>query len=110
MTSGALHYVEHWQETARLLASWTGDYLYIARLQVVRRSPSFVALHRIDRAGYPEFVSWCVNRDELIACVSAAGLIFVREFVHAGPWVVRGAPERPDTRGFLFQRPRNGGD
>jgi putative methyltransferase (TIGR04325 family) len=106
VASGALHYAERWRDVARDLASETKTFLYLARLQTVAHAASFAAVHRVDRAGYREFVSWCINRDELVDAITGAGLALVREFVHAEPWVVRGAPERPETRGFLFERTR----
>ena len=104
VSSSSLHYFENWHETARRLASATGDFLYVARLQTVLSAPSFVALHRPHRAGYTEFLSWCLNRQELVRCMEESDMILRREFVHGGPWTVRGGPEKMEARGFLFQR------
>jgi putative methyltransferase (TIGR04325 family) len=104
LCSSALHYFEEWRKVARELAGLTREFLYIARLQTVLRVPSFVALHRLYRDGYSEFLSWCLNQQELIACIEEAGLQLVREFVFGEPWTVRGVPEKVDSRGFLFQR------
>jgi len=104
VSSSSLHYFENWRDVARDLAAATGDFLYVARLQTVFSSPSFVAVHHVDRSGYGEFLSWCLNRQELVSCVEDAGLKLVREFVYADSWAVRGASERPETRGFLLRR------
>ena len=104
VSSSSLHYFEHWREVTRRLASATRAFLYIARLQSVTRVPSFVALHRLHRAGYTEYLSWCINRQELVSCAEEAGLELVREFVYAERWYVQRAPEKAETRGFLFRQ------
>lgn len=104
LTSSSLHYVEDWRAQLRKLASVTREFLYVARLQSVVVAPSFVALHRVFRDGYPEFLSWCINRDELVTWAEQCGLDLMREFVFAERWTVRGAPEKPESRGFLFRR------
>jgi putative methyltransferase (TIGR04325 family) len=106
ISSSSLHYFEDWREVARKLAAATGDFLYIARLQTVVRGESFVVVQRPYHSGYhTEYLSWFLSRLELVSCLEEAGLELVREFVYAEDWLVRGAPEKGDCRGFLFQRP-----
>ena len=104
LTSSSLHYVEDWRGQLRKLSALTREYLYVARLQSVVVAPSFVALHKVFRDGYPEFLSWCINRDELVTCAEQCGMELMREFVFVERWTVRGAPEKPESRGFLFRR------
>jgi putative methyltransferase (TIGR04325 family) len=106
ISSSSLHYFQDWQNTARWLVDRTGSFLYVARLPVVTHTPSFVVRQRPYGQGYEtEFFSWFINRTELNACIRAAGLELIREFVFAEDWIVRGAPEQGESRGFLYQRP-----
>jgi putative methyltransferase (TIGR04325 family) len=105
ISSSALHYFEDWQATARLLSDWCAEYLYLARLQTVSRSPSFVVRQRPYGQGYDtEYLSWFLNRGELTGCLESLGLELVREFVYAENWTVKRAPEAGECRGFLFRR------
>jgi putative methyltransferase (TIGR04325 family) len=105
ISSSALHYFEDWQAVLRQLAAATGEFLYLARLQVVSRSPSFVVEQRPYRPGYyTQCLSWFLNRQEVVTCAEGAGLELVREFVYLERWAVRGAPEKQEGRGFLFRR------
>ena len=104
ISSSSLHYVEDWRAQLLRLGGLTREFLYLARLQSLMLTPTFLALHRVYRDGYGEFLSWCINRDELVDCAQRSGLILLREFVYGEPWTVRGAPERPATRGYLFRR------
>ena len=105
VSSSSLHYFEDWQEIVRKLASATGQLLYIARLQTVSRRPSFVVVQRPYYCGYyTQYLSWSLNRQEVLACAEQSGLELVREFVFAEESVVRGAPEKGESRGFLFRR------
>ena len=103
VSSSSLHYFENWRETARKLASAVRGVLYFARLQTVFSTPSFVAVHKPNLPDYTDFLSWCLNRQELLSCMEESGMKLLREFVYAGSWVVRGAPENPEERGFLFR-------
>ncbi|HXJ78442.1 MAG TPA: methyltransferase domain-containing protein [Candidatus Methylomirabilis sp.] len=104
ISSSSLHYFENWREQVRRLAACTGGFLYVARLQAVTAAPSFVAVHRPDRAGYSEFLSWCINRQEFLGCAEEHGLELMREFVFTERWNIRGAPEKAECRGFLLRR------
>jgi putative methyltransferase (TIGR04325 family) len=109
ISSSSLHYFEDWRETARVLAGHTGGFLYVARLQTVNRAPSFVVKQCPRSQGYnTEYLSWFLNRGELIDCAGRLGLELVREFVFGESWMVRRAPEKGECRGFLFRRRRAG--
>jgi len=104
ISSSSLHYVKDWRAQVPKLAALTRDYLYVARLQCIRIASTYLTLHRVYREGYQQFLSWCINRDEFVNCVRDCGLELIREFVFTEPWCVRGAPEKPESRGFLFCR------
>jgi putative methyltransferase (TIGR04325 family) len=104
ISSSALHYFEAWRGEVAKLAAATRDYLYVARLQVVKETPSFVVSHKIHHTGYGEFLSWFINRAEFIGCAEQCGLELVREFLYYNVSTIRGAPEKGDCRGFLFRR------
>lgn len=105
VSSSSLHYTEDWRGVVRRLASAADDLLYVARLQTVARVPSFVVVQRPYRAGYhTEYLSWFLNRDEVLHCFEEAGMELRREFIYAEDWCVKGAPEKGTCRGFLFRR------
>jgi putative methyltransferase (TIGR04325 family) len=105
ISSSSLQYFEDWRGVLRQMATATGEFLYVARLQMVSRSPSFVVEQRPYRSGYyTQCLSWFLNRDEFISCAEELGLELVREFIFLEQWAVRGAPEKPEGRGFLFRR------
>lgn len=104
ISSSSLHYFEDWRDEVRKLAASTGDFLYVSRLQVVIAAPSFVVLHKPFRAGYPELLAWCINRQEFLECAEACGLVLVREFIFTERWTIRNAPEKGHCRGFLLCR------
>ncbi len=104
LCSSALHYFEDWRRVVRALARRT-TLLYVARLQTVLSVPSYVVVQRPYRVGYrTQFLSWFLNRQELISCAEEAGFELLREFLYAEQWCVRGAPEEGRCRGFLFRR------
>ena len=104
ISGSSLHYFEDWRREALKLAAATQELLYISRLQVVLRAPSFVVTHKINEWGYGEFQSWCINRQEFLSCIEACGLELVREFVYYNKITIRKAPESGDCRGYLFRR------
>jgi putative methyltransferase (TIGR04325 family) len=105
VASSSLQYSEQWREVLVRLAGAAEGYLYLARVPVVLRSPSFVVLQRAYRYGFEtEFLSWVFNRDELLTAVSDSCLPLVRDLVFGERSDVRGAPEPDETRAFLFRR------
>jgi putative methyltransferase (TIGR04325 family) len=104
VASSSLQYSEPWRDVLAGLSRAAGGYLYLARVPVVLRSPSFVVLQRPYRYGLgTEFLSWVFNRDELLEAASSGGLALVREFVFGEKSDIRGSPEQDETRGFLFR-------
>jgi putative methyltransferase (TIGR04325 family) len=106
LASSSLQYSEHWHDTLNRLADAAGSYLYLTRVPLALRSPSFVVLQRAHRYGYDtEYLGWILNRDELLGAALAKSLSLVREFLLFGAIDADGAPERPiEHRGFLFSR------
>ena len=104
LASSSLQYSEDWRGTLRALARAAGSYLYVTRVPLALRSPSFVVLQRAHRYGYDtEYVGWVLSRDEFLGEAAAAALRLVREFLLFGEIDAEGAPERPvEHRGFLF--------
>ena len=104
ISSSSLHYFENWRAEVRKLADATRGFLYVSRLQIVTFARSFVALHKVFRDGYSEYLCWCINRQEFLTCAEESGLELVREFVFTEQWSIRGAPENAECRGFLLRR------
>ncbi len=106
LASSSLQYSEEWRETLRRLAGATGGFLYVARVPVALQSPSFVVLQAAYAYGYEtEYLSWVLNREELLSTASASGLELVREFLLMAWLSAAGAPEVPTGhRGFLFRQ------
>ncbi len=105
LVSSSLQYHPRWSETLRGLAGATRDYLYMTRVPVALRAPSFVVLQRAYRYGYDtEYLGWVLNRGELLRAAGSSSLRLVREFLLFGEIDAEGAPERPvEHRGFLFR-------
>jgi putative methyltransferase (TIGR04325 family) len=104
LSSSSLHYFQDWREVLAKLASATSVFLYVARLQTIDREASFVVAQAPYSFGYfTRYLSWCLNRREFLSCAEGVGLELVREFAFAEDWSVRGAPEAPRSRGFLFR-------
>jgi putative methyltransferase (TIGR04325 family) len=104
LASGALQCTEEWQETLGALARAAAGHLFVTRIPIVFQTPSFVVLQRAEAYGFEtEFLGWFVNRDELLACATGAGLALLREFVMMDYTPAEGAPEQATYRGFLFR-------
>ena len=104
LSSSSLHYSENWKEVAAQLVGMTGSYLYVTRIPIVQKAPSFVVLQRPRSAGYQtEYLGWFLNRRELLEAFEGLGMTLRREFlIQERPFVHR-APEQGDYRGFLWQ-------
>ncbi len=104
LVSGSLQYSEDWRRTVELLAAATAGYLYVTRLPIVSRAPSFVVVQRAQRYGYEtEYHGWFLNGDEFLQHVSDCGMTLVREFIVMEEPLVSGAPEQGRYAGFLFR-------
>jgi len=110
LSSGSLHYSEDWADTLRKLSGATREYLYVCRLPTVREADSFVFVQRPYVMGYgTEYLSWCINRGELLRVAEESGLRLVREFISGERPYIDRAPEQNEYRGFLF-RPKAADD
>ncbi len=103
MASVSIHYTEDWRRLLVGLARATHGYLYITGLPTVLRAPSFVFVQRPYAYGYnTEYLGWCLNRKEFLACAEAAGMRLIREFIVGHRPSIHRAPEQNVYRGFLF--------
>ncbi len=104
VASSSLQYQQDWQQTAKDLASVAGEHLYVARLPVVMRAPSYVVFQRAHRHGCnSDVLSWVTNRSEFLSYMQGLGLKLIREFLVAERPLVHGAPEQGQSRSFLFR-------
>jgi putative methyltransferase (TIGR04325 family) len=104
VASSSLYYHEHWRDVLRGFAAASRRYVYVARLPIVQRAPSFVVVQRPHAVGYnTEYLGWFLNRDEFLAGAREAGLRLVREFLADERPHAHGAPEQCEFRGFLFE-------
>jgi len=107
LSSSSLQYSENWREVAAQLTEMTGSYIYVTRIPIVRRVPSFVVLQRPHSVGYrTEYVGWFLNRQELLETFEAQGMELVREFLIQERPLVHHAPEQGEYRGFLWRPTR----
>ncbi|MDH7568052.1 MAG: hypothetical protein QHJ73_00515 [Armatimonadota bacterium] len=104
LSSFSLPYSEDWRHTAGILASVTRSYLYITRLPVVQRVPSFVVVQRPYSVGYrTEYLGWFLNRNEFLQHLDSLNMELIREFLIQERPLVHRAPEQAHCAGFLFQ-------
>jgi putative methyltransferase (TIGR04325 family) len=100
----SLQYSEDWPITLSRLGAAAGPHLFLSRVPTVFDHPSFLVRQRPYRTYEDtEYVSWVVNREELLAAASRSGLTLTREFLSGEEAIVRGAPEQFETRGYLFR-------
>lgn len=105
MASGSMHYSEDWPGLLARLAKASSGYVYLTLLPTVMKAPSFVFVQRPYAYGYEtEYLSWCVNRDELLTAAQECSLLLVREMVVGHQPLIMGAPEQNVYRGFLFSK------
>jgi putative methyltransferase (TIGR04325 family) len=109
LASSSLQYAEDWSGLLARLAGAAGRYVFLTRVPLVRKSPSFVVLQRATRRGLgTEYLSWVFNRDALIGRAESLGLELVRELLLGFAPHVYGAPEQDQTRALLFRAPGPG--
>lgn len=103
LVSGSLEYSEDWKTVLRRLAAASRRYLYVARVPSVQRAASFTVIQRPYRHGYAtEYVSWVLNRQELLEHVGRVGMTLIREVLLGEGPAIRGAAEQCEIRGFLL--------
>ena len=104
LASSSLQYSEDWAHVLKGLAGAARRYLFLTRVPVVFTHPSFVVLQRTHAHAFQtEYLSWVLNRGELVERAEDNGLELVREFLLGDKPPVVGAPEQDETRGFLFR-------
>jgi putative methyltransferase (TIGR04325 family) len=104
LASSSLQYSEDWEHVLQGLAGAAHRYLFLTRVPVVFSHPSFVVLQRTYAHAFKtEYLSWVLNRGELLERAARSGLKLVREFLLGDKPPVLGAPEQDETRGFLFR-------
>ena len=100
--SSSLQYSEEWRPLLERLARASNRYLFLTRVPVAFRSPSFVVLQRA-HVYETEYLSWVFNRQELLDAAARTGMALVREFLLGYKPAVVGAPEQDETRAYLFR-------
>jgi len=104
LASSSIQYAQDWQALLTRLAAAARDWLFITRVPIVRRARSFVVVQRPHDYGYlTEYISWIINRNELLGHVEGLGLTLEREFIAGGRAKIHNAPEESETLGFLFR-------
>jgi hypothetical protein len=106
VASNSLQYVRCWQPKLAQLAGVARSSLFITKLPIAKKAPSFVFLQRAWNYGYrTEYMGWCLNQQEFLATALSNNLILRREFlVVAYHPEVANAPEKPQQTGFLFDK------
>ena len=99
--NGSLQYIDKWQELLRKLANCTRHYFLLTRVPVVQRADRYAA---IQTAYGTSMIQWQYNEGELLAHMASCGLKLMREILVGGVPYIRGAPEQPEMRGWLFVR------
>lgn len=103
ISSSSLQYFENWKDILYQLAVACEGYLFITRLPIVHKASSFVVVQRPYCHGYhTEYLSWVFNRQEFLKNAEGIGLRLIREFLIGKGVITKDAPERGETRGFLF--------
>jgi putative methyltransferase (TIGR04325 family) len=101
MLSGSLQYSKDWEEQLRRIAGAAGEWLYLTRLPVVERVPTFAAVQRVYGS---VMLHWQFNRAQMLGFVESLGFVVEREFETGDRPDVKGAPEQCELRGWLFRR------
>ena len=105
--SGSIQYSENWREVVSKLSEVAQDYLFITRIETVKKAESFVTVQRaykIRDYGYnTQYLGWVFNKQEFIKSMEKAGMLLVREFLLGPGAKVYKAPEQSVRLGFLFK-------
>jgi putative methyltransferase (TIGR04325 family) len=105
MINGSLGYFKNWKELLRKAAGSVLGTLFLTRVLVVRKVPSFVVLQRTHIYNYDsDMLTQVFNRQEILDTVESAGLKRARDFIVGGGPNIVGAPEPCRDEGWLFQK------
>ncbi len=104
IASSSMHYSKDWRAVFTSLSAATSGYLYITRIPMVVKKPSFVVLQRPYMHGYEtEYSGWFINQSDFLNHSISLKLELVREFLVPESPDVENAPERCNYKGFLFR-------
>ncbi len=101
MINGSLLYMKDWVDVLNRIARSVKEYLFLFRLPVVQRSPSFLSIERLYNS---QMLHQQLNQTELMKAVKETGLTLIREFVVGEPPYIKKAPEQCEMRGWLLKR------
>jgi putative methyltransferase (TIGR04325 family) len=106
IASNSLQYIRAWQSELSDLAAAASSNVFLTKVPIAKKSPSFVVLQRPWKYGYrTEYKGWCFNEKEFLTVAQVQGLKLKREFlVFANDPIVPKAPENPHYKGFLFDK------
>lgn len=105
MINGSLGYFPDWKDILERIIASVKNFLFLTRVLVVEKSPSFVVLQRTEEYNYhSNMLTQVFNKHELLGVVERAGLTMLREFVVEDPPTIAGAPENCVESGWLFKR------
>jgi putative methyltransferase (TIGR04325 family) len=100
MNNSSLQYMRDWPETLRRLARAANEYLFLGRMPIADKGPTFFAIQRVYET---EMIHQQFNQEEFLAIVEAEGFRVVREFV-GERFSIDNAPEQCELRSWLFKR------
>ncbi len=105
MINGSLQYMRDWRNALQRLARAASGYLFLTRVPVIARGPSFVA---VQRAYGTVMLHQQLPQREILDSVQELGFTTFREFAAGEAPYIRGAPEPCEMRGWLFRAPKGG--
>lgn len=100
MNNSSLQYIRDWRGTLAELARSANEYLFLARMPILDKGPSLVAIQRVYET---EMILHLFSREDVFAVVEAEGFRVVRDFV-GERFSIHNAPEQCEVRGWLFKR------
>jgi putative methyltransferase (TIGR04325 family) len=99
---GSLQYIRNWREQLVKLASRSAPWLYLARVLVLKRSPTVVVHQTIPG---DQFAFWCWSEAELLDFAASIGLMPVQTIQFRDAYApIAGVEELPRMCGYLFRR------
>jgi putative methyltransferase (TIGR04325 family) len=105
MINGSLGYFPDWKDVLERLAARVTNFLFLTRVLVVQKTPSFLVLQRTEGYNYhSNMLTQVFNQPELRGVLERTGLKMQREFVVENAPTIAGAPEQCVESGWLFKR------
>jgi putative methyltransferase (TIGR04325 family) len=103
--SNSLQYFRDWRGIIGRFRTSACRWIMLGRVPVVEKTATFAAVQRPEWLGYhTEYISWVLNRDELLREIESRDLVLEREFLTVNECLrVSGAPEQVTHRGFLLR-------